>query len=181
VPPAPTAPQPQAWGTPPPAAPVPPGPGAGWNEPPARPPKKRRLTWLWLLIPLMLVLVASTVVVIVFAVKLFTEPIDATNSFYADLRDARYEAAYAKLCDPAQRAFSEADFVADQERVESDQGRITDFDFDDVQIGDDDDFRSDVIDATVEGEIVRGGQRYEVTVGLQRDDGEWKVCASTRG
>jgi hypothetical protein len=170
-----------AWGTPPPAAPVPPGGTPGWGDAGGVPPRKRRLTWLWFLIPLMGVFVAATVVVVVFGVKLFTEPVDATNDFYADLSAGRYEEAYAALCSPAQRAFSEAQFVQDQEQTEQTQGRITDYDFDNVEFSNtDDDFDSDVIDATVKGTISRDGRSYDVVVGLQREDGEWRVCASAR-
>jgi hypothetical protein len=127
----------------------------------------------------MLVFVAATVVVVVFGVKLFTEPVDATNDFYADLSAARYEEAYAKLCSPAQRAFSEAQFVQNQERTEQSQGRISRYDFDNVEFSNtDDDFKSDVIDATVKGTITRDGRTFDVVVGLQHEDGEWRVCAS---
>jgi flagellar basal body-associated protein FliL len=180
-PPPPTAPQATApaWGTPPPAAPGPPAGTPGWSDPGGPPPKKRRLTWLWLLIPLMLVFVAATVVVVVFGVKLFTEPVDATNDFYADLSAARYEEAYAQLCTPAQRAFSEAQFVQNQERTEQTQGRISRYNFDNVEFSNtDDDFESDVIDATVKGTITREGREFDVVVGLQHEDGEWRVCAS---
>jgi hypothetical protein len=128
----------------------------------------------------MAVLVAATVVVGVFAVKLFTEPVDATNDFYADLSAGRYEDAYAKLCSPAQRAFSESQFVRSQEQQEQLRGRITSYDFDDVELGDDSDFDDDVIDATVKGTIVRSGRSLDVAVGLRHEDGEWRVCATAR-
>lgn len=129
----------------------------------------------------MAVLVAATVVAGVFGVKLFIEPVDATNDFYASLSAGRYEEAYAQLCSPAQRAFSEAQFVANQERAEQAQGRITDYDFDSVDFRDtDDDFNSSIIDASVKGTITRNGRTTDVVVGLQREDGDWHVCATAR-
>src|SRR5262245_31309515 len=86
-PPAATQPTTPAWGAPPPEAPGPPGGAATWAPPPGPPPKKRRLTWLWILIPLMFVLVAATVVTVIFGVKLFIGPIDATDDYYANIRD----------------------------------------------------------------------------------------------
>jgi hypothetical protein len=128
----------------------------------------------------MVVLVGATVVVGVFGVKLFTEPVDATNDFYADLRAGRYEQAYASLCSPAQHAFSESQFVRSQEREEQAQGRITSYDFDNVDLGDDNDFNDDIIDATVKGTIVRDGRSLDVVVGLRHEDGDWHVCATSR-
>ena len=74
---------PPTWGAPPPGGPVPPGGAGGGWQPPGPPVKKRRLTWLWILIPVLVVFVASAVVVGVFAVRLAVEPIDATNDYFA--------------------------------------------------------------------------------------------------
>jgi hypothetical protein len=126
------------------------------------------------------VLIAATVVAGIFGVKLFTEPVDATNDYYAALSSGRYEHAYAQLCSPAQRAFSESQFVQSQQRDEQARGRITSYDFDDIQLGDDGDFNDDVIDATVKGSIVRDGQSFDVVVGLRHEDGDWRVCATAR-
>jgi hypothetical protein len=128
----------------------------------------------------MVVLVGATVVAGIFGVKLFTEPVDATNDFYADLSAGRYAEAYAQLCTPAQRAFSESQFVRSQEQDERLRGRITSYDFDDVELGDDNDFNDDVIDATVKGTIVRDGRSFDVAVGLRHEDGDWHVCATAR-
>jgi hypothetical protein len=178
--PEPTPPGAPAWGTPPPAAPGPPAATPGWGQPGGASPRKRRLTWLWFLIPLLVVLVAATVVSGIFGVKLFTEPVDATNDFYADLSSGRYEEAYARLCSPAQRAFSESQFVQSQQREERAQGRISSYDFDDIELGDDNGFNDDVIDATVKGTIVREGRSFDVVVGLRHEDGDWRVCATSR-
>jgi hypothetical protein len=181
APPPPQPAAPPAWGTPPPpAAPGPPAGTPGWGQPGGAPPKKRRLTWLWLLIPLMAVLVAATVVAGIFGVKLFTAPVDATNGYYADLSAGRYDQAYARLCSPAQRAFSESRFVQSQERDERAQGRISSYDFDDVELGDDNDFDTGYIDATVKGTVVRDGRSTDVIVGLRHEDGDWHVCATAR-
>ena len=162
-----------AWGTPPPAAP---GATGAWGDTPGPPPKKRRLIWLWILIPVLLVMTASAIVAIVFGVKLFIGPIDATDDYYANLRDGQYAAAYDNLCAAAQRAFTVEDFIAQQESDEDTKGRVEDFDFTDLEF-DDESFDSSSIDATVKGEVRRSQATYDVRVGLRREDGDWRVCA----
>ena len=145
-------------------------------DPGGPPPKKRRLTWLWILIPVLRVLVAATVVVVVFGVKLFIEPIDATNDFFADLSAGRYDEAYDQLCSPAQRAVHRS-AVRRSARSEPSRrsGRITST----TSTASSSQRRrrdSDVIDATANGTVVRDGTTYDVDVGLEREDDEWKVC-----
>lgn len=167
--PAPAPAAPPAWGTPPPGGAAPPAaPGAGWTPPPAGA-KKRRLTWLWILIPVLVVLVASTVVVIVFAVRLITGPVGTTNDYYADLRDGRYAAAYSELCTSVRVRISQSDFIDIQRGDEQTKGRVSSFDFHSSEVHDD--------TATTSGTVDRGGSTYDARVGLQKQGGEWKICA----
>lgn len=182
--PAPTAPQPQApftpptqapawgtpppvWGTPPPAAPTPPAGAGGWTPGPK--PKKRRLTWLWILIPVLLVFVASTVVVIVFVVKLALGPVQTTNDYYADLHHRDYSAAYGKLCFAIQRDIPESRYIALQRSDARSKGAVEDYDFSSSHIENG--------NATTTGTVVRAGQEYNATIGLRKEDGDWKVCS----
>ncbi len=157
-------------------------PGApAWGDPAARPPKKRRLTWLWFLIPLMLVFVAATVVTVVFGVKIFTEPVDATNDYYADLSAGRYEAAYARLCTPAKRAFSESAFVA-----EPGTGRARRTAASPTTTSTTSSWATTATSTATRstppsrGPSTRDGRTFDVAVGLQHEDGEWHVCAIGR-
>jgi hypothetical protein len=183
--PAPTAPQPQApvtapsaapawgtpppvWGTPPPVAPTPPAAaGGGWTPGPK--PKKRRLTWLWILIPVLLVFVASTVVVIVFVVKLALGPVQTTNDYYADLHHRDYAAAYGKLCFAIQRDVPEGRYIALQASDARSKGAVDDYDFSSSHIENG--------NATTTGTVTRAGQQYNATIGLRKENGDWKVCS----
>jgi hypothetical protein len=166
---------PPVWGTPPPGAPIPPGGGVpgggGWTPGPV--PRKRRLTWLWILIPVLLVFVASTVVVIVFVTKLVTAPIQTTNDYYADLRDGRYTAAYGELCSLRREEVTLDDFTSQQRS----QPRVQSFDFDNIDFSSN---RSDV-DVVVKGTVTRNGFDRDTHVGLWREDDHWKVCTISQG
>ncbi len=112
---------PPAFGAPPP--PDLPGavaPGGGW-QPPAPPVKKRRLTWLWILIPVLLVFATSVVLIAVFAVRAIVGPIEATDDYFSALRDERYATAYDLRCTSYQAQISEADFA----RREQANGAVT--------------------------------------------------------
>lgn len=135
------------------------------SPPPAPvPPPKRRMTWLWILIPTLLLFAVATVVVIVFAIRLVVGPIEATDDYFALIRDGRYASAYGERCDSFKAQVSLDEFV-NRERV---AGPVGDFDIDEFDIDDG--------DATTEGTVERGGDVYDVTVQLERDDGDWKVC-----
>jgi len=171
-----------AWGAPPPGGPIPPAGGYGAGPPV----KKRRLTWLWILIPTLLVLVASTVVVGVYVGELVLGPVDSTNDFLADVRAERYEEAYASLCAPARRVITEADFIAQQQESEQTRGPIVSYDINDFEINDDsdafdfdvdDDFADATIDATTSGTVVRGSSEYDLRATLRREAGDWRVCS----
>jgi hypothetical protein len=176
VPPTPAAappPAPPAWGTPgagwtpPPGATPPPATGGGWT--PGPPPRKRRLTWLWILIPVLLVFAASTVVVIVFAVRLVLGPVQTTNDYYADLRDRDYPSAYDRLCSAVRSEISETRFEQIQRSDVATKGSIEDYDFSSSHIEND--------DATTTGTVRRAGQEYDARIELRKEDGDWRICA----
>lgn len=159
---------PPVWATPPPAGPTPPaGGGAGWTPGPR--PKKRRLTWLWILIPTLLVFAVSTVVVIVFVAKLVLGPVETTNDYYADLHDRDYVAAYGKLCFAIQRDVSQDRYVQLQESDTRSKGAVEDYDFSSSHIENG--------TATTTGTVVRSGSEYNATIGLRKEDGDWKICS----
>jgi hypothetical protein len=157
------------WGAAPPGGAVPPtAAGGGWTQPGAAP-RKRRLTWVWILIPVLLVFVVSTVVVIVFAVRLLTGPIQTTNDYYADLRDGQYVAAYSELCSGVRGDLTQADFVDLQRSDARTKGRVTSFDFHSFEIHNH--------TAVTTGTVDRGGSQYDSHVGLRKEGGDWKVCS----
>ncbi len=124
---------------------------------------------MWILIPTLLVFLASLVVVIVFAVKLLTGPVQTTNDYYADVRDGRYVAAYGQLCSPLQRRISQSDFIDIQRSDNQSKGRISSYDFHSFHI------ENSI--ATVTGTVERGGSSYDARVGLRKESGDWKVCS----
>lgn len=137
--------------------------GADWSQPPA-PPKKRRLTWLWFLIPVLLVFAVSVVLIIVFAVRAVIGPIEATDDYFALLRQERYAEAYKERCNEFRDQLTQNDFV----RREQASGRVGDFDIDSFDRSDD--------TATTEGTASRAGIDFKVKVTLRKEDGDWKVC-----
>jgi hypothetical protein len=168
-----------AWGAPPP----PPGtaPGApAWGPPgqPAGPaggrppPRKRRLTWLWFLIPVLVVFLASATVVAVFGVKLYEQPIDATNDYYAAIRGGRYSDAYNQLCSSRRFTITQSDFVAQQTR-ENDAKPLDSYDFIGLDFPKSDDSSIDIITT---GSVTRNGVDHDVRVGMVREDDDWRVC-----
>ncbi len=168
---APPAPQPgppaaPGWGAPPgPPPPItPPAPAASGWEPPPPPVKKRRLTWLWILIPVLAVFAVSVVLIVVFAVRAIVGPIESTNDYFSALRDEKYSAAYDLRCAAFKAQISEPDFA----QREQSNGRVRDFNITE--------FDRTGNRATTNGDVTRAGIDYHVTVRLVREDGDWKVC-----
>ncbi|MGZ4689234.1 MAG: Rv0361 family membrane protein [Acidimicrobiia bacterium] len=169
------APQP-AWGAPPPGGPppgMPPpaGPGGGWApQGPVVAPKKRRLTWLWFLIPILVVFLAAATVAIVFGVKLFTGPVDATNDYYAELKVGNYARAYTHLCSDLQVRYTVSEFDQLQRNDARTLGRIRAYKFDTSNFENGDVF--------VRGTVIRSPfNQHRIEVRLVREDSDWKVCS----
>jgi hypothetical protein len=140
--------------------------------------KKRRLTWLWILIPVLLVFVASFVVIVVFAVKLIGGPIEATNDYYADLKAERYAESYDHLCASLQDEYTQDQFVNLLQGQTRAKGRVEDYDFHESDLNSNDDTDDEIFsDSTVTGTVDRGNATYDTRVRLRKEDGDWKVCA----
>jgi hypothetical protein len=163
-PPPPAPPTPASFGTPPPpTVPGAPPAASGW-EPPAPAVKKRRLTWLWILIPVLLVFVTSVVLIAVFAIRAIVGPIETTDDYFTALRDQNYSKAYDLRCAAFKAQISEPDFA----QREQANGSVSDFNINDFQRQND--------TTTTEGDVTRSGVSYHVTVRLEKEDGDWKVC-----
>jgi hypothetical protein len=126
------------------------------------------LTWLWILIPVLMVFLASTIVVIVFAIKLITGPVETTNSYYSDLRNRDYAGAYTELCGSLRSQISRTGFIELQQGDERTKGRVTSYNFSNSEIHNH--------SAVVTGDVERGGSRYSARLALSRENGDWKVC-----
>lgn len=135
--------------------------------PPAPARRKHKLTWLWVLIGVLLVLVAGVVVAVVLAVDLFSKPVDATNEYYANIRAGRYRAAYSQVCTPTQASLGFPGFLREQRNRNRLDGRLRSYQF---FIG------------TVNGDDGRAiGQEHrnfdrDVEVHLDKEGDTWKVC-----
>ena len=123
------------------------------------------MTWLWILIPTLLIFVAATVVVIVFAFQLVVRPIEATEDYFAAAPRRALRLRVQRALRVVPGAGDASDEFVNRERV---AGPVRDFDIDD--------FDTDGDDATTEGTVERGGDVYDVTVHLEKEDGDWKVC-----
>jgi hypothetical protein len=125
--------------------------------------KKRRLTWLWILIPVLALFVVSLVLVGVFAWRL-ASPVDATNEYLALLRDRRFASAYTQRCDAFRAAVPLNEFAGGSESLPA----IRHYDIDDVEPG--------WNDATTRGTVELSDRVIDVTVKLEREDGDWTIC-----
>jgi hypothetical protein len=163
-PPSDATPAPPTFGAPPPPPTLPNAPvDPGW-QPPQPPAKKRRLTWLWILIPILAVFAVSVILIIVFAVRAIVGPIEATDDYFSALRDQHYAEAYDRRCTSFQAQISEQDFALREQQ----NGPVRDFDINSFDRSDD--------TATTEGDVTRAGLRYHVRVRLEKEGGDWKVC-----
>jgi hypothetical protein len=115
-----------------------------------------------------MVFLASTIVVIVFAVKLITGPVETTNTYYSDLKHQQYADAYTELCGSLRAQISQAGFIQLQQGDERTKGRVTSYDFSSSDIRD----HSAIVDGTVQ----RGGSRYDARLALRKENGDWKIC-----
>jgi hypothetical protein len=130
------------------------------------------LTWLWILIPVLVVFLASSTVIGVFGVKLYTQPIDATNEYYAAIRAGRYDDAYQQLCAARRFESTLTTFEATQTR-ENNARPIVSYDFIALDFPKNDNSSIDIITT---GTVNRNGFDHDVRVGLVREDDEWRVC-----
>jgi hypothetical protein len=162
-PPPPAQPTPSSFGTPPPTVPGVAPVDSDWQPPPPAV-KKRRLTWLWILIPVLLVFVTSVVLIAVFAVRAIVGPIEATDDYFTALHDENYSEAYDLRCAAFKAQITEEDFT----RREQVNGPVGDFDFNGFDRTND--------SATTEGDVTRSGVNYRVTIRLEKEGDDWKVC-----
>jgi hypothetical protein len=117
----------------------------------------------------------AAVVIIVVAVVgfLFVRvrgPLDAANGYFGDLRARDYSGAYDRLCRPTRTAVSPDAFVAVMRPRLAGVFRIDDFAASPRVDVDGD--RAEV-DLSV---TYRGAGSADVTVPLEKEDGEWKPC-----
>jgi hypothetical protein len=114
----------------------------------------------------LLVFSAAVIVSIVFIARAVIGPLEATDDYFTLLRQERYAEAYDARCERFRNQLTEEEFV----QRETVNGPVGDFDFNDNE------FDTDGDDATTSGDVERSGFKYDVTVRLEKEDGDWKVC-----
>ena len=117
---------------------------------------------------MLLVFVTSVVLIAVFAIRAIVGPIETTDDYFTALRDQNYSKAYDLRCAAFKAQISEPDFA----RREQANGPVSDFNINDFQR------RNDT--TTTEGDVTRSGVSYHVTVRLEKENGDWKVCIRQR-
>ncbi|MEZ5410792.1 MAG: hypothetical protein R2761_22380 [Acidimicrobiales bacterium] len=161
---APAAPQPSPYGVPPGSPP--PGFGPPPQAPSGPPPRTRTRprVWPWLLgfLGLFMLLIGGCSY---WVYSLAKGPIDAVNSYVAALDEGRYDDAYDGLCTTTRQTVSLQQFQADNSAAP----RISGYTF------------ASVAAATgqltrVEGTVDIDGSPVAATYGLQRENGDWKIC-----
>jgi len=112
----------------------------------------------------LLVFLTSVVLIVVFAVRAIVGPIETTDDYFTALRDQNYSEAYDLRCAAFKAQISEPDFA----QREQANGPVRKFDINGIDRNND--------SATTEGDVTRAGVEYHVTVRLEKEDGDWKVC-----
>lgn len=146
-------------------------PGSGPTPVAAAPtPKKRKLTWLWVLLGALALLAALAGVLIVLLIRAVVGPVDATNDFLADVKAQRYQTAYDGLCKDAKQSATSTRFAANQRRLNGTEGPIRSYDI----------TSSNVTNgrAVTRGTLERTKKTFRLQVTLRKEDGDWKVCSA---
>jgi hypothetical protein len=91
--------------------------------------------------------------------------VSATNDYLALLRDRRFATAYGQRCDAFRAAVALNEFARGSEALPA----IRHYDIDDVDPG--------WNDATTRGTVELSDRVIDVTVELEREDGDWRICA----
>lgn len=134
------------------------------------PPKKKSKLWLWITLAIVIPLLLCGLGVGGCAFWAYNETkpaIDATNEFYAaaqkgsDLSKIQCEAATNQ----------DVDFNDDMQSIEDQLGEIDSYNFSSIETDSSSEF-----DITVSGTVTRDGQKVEAIVGLNKDNGTFKVC-----
>ncbi len=155
----PMAPQPSPYGAPPPVYAPP-------QAPPGPPPvaRTRPRVWPWLVgfLSLFVLLIGGCSY---WVYSLAKGPIDAVNSYVAALDEGRYSDAYDGLCGTTRQLVPLEEFRSDNSAAP----RISGYTF------------ASVAAATgelthVEGTVDIDGAPVATTFGLQRENGDWKIC-----
>ena len=144
--------------------------GAGWNQPPGPAPKKRRLTWLWILIPMLLVFTRR---------DRGRHRVRGEADRRADRHDERllrrrsstseYDDAYDELCGALQTRYAQEDFnstPAQRREHEGHASRRTTS-------------TSSTSRTTTPPSPVTSTAATPTTtsrVDLRKEDGDWKIC-----
>jgi hypothetical protein len=160
--------EPAGWGAAPgttatayPGAPSYPG---AW--PPPLPPRKLRLTWLWVVLGILFGLGVVAVVAIVALVATLRPPVDAMNRFLADVEHGDYAAAYGRMCAAEQAATRPADFPAALAPFKRELTDYTVYSFD--PFGDERAVQYSITD------FDGNDTTYRAT--MVREGGAWRVC-----
>lgn len=138
---------------------------------PAPPPAaKRKLTWLWILLGALALLVALAGVLIFVLVRAVVGPVNATNDFLADVKAQHFDAAYGALCKDVKQSTTAAQFATQQRGINRTAGPIRSYDIN----------SSNVTNgrAVTKGTLERARKTFQLQVTLRKEDGDWKVCSA---
>ncbi len=147
---APTAPAPDTW--------VPPAP-----------PPKRKLTWLWILLGVLVLIAALVVVAVVLFIRTLAGPIDSTNAVLAQIKAENYAAAYRISCSADRELYTLEQYEQVFVNTTDAKGALVSYDVNYSSVsGSDADVRYDV-------EFARGSSdRLEAEA--HKENGTWRTC-----
>ena len=118
------------------------------------------------LVAIVAVVAACFVIVVMWVVSMARGPIEATNSFVADLDEGRLADAYSSMCAETRLTYSLDEFA---EHMAS-AGAITGYAFVSAAVRSDD-------ETIVSGTVDLDDVPMAVDFGLREEGGTWKVCS----
>jgi hypothetical protein len=133
------------------------------------PPNKRKLTWLWILLGVLVLIAALVVVAVVLFVRTLAGPIDATNDVLAQVKVENYEKAYRLSCSEDRELYTLEQYTQVFVNTKDARGALESYDVNYSSVdGDTAEVRYDLefADGTTD--------RFEAQA--HKENGDWRVC-----
>ena len=150
-----------------------PAPAATVTEPDTwiapTPPPKRKLTWLWVLLGVLVLIATLVVVAVVLFVRTLAGPIDATNEVLAQIKVENYEEAYRLSCSADRELYTLEQYSQVFVNTKDARGAIESYDVNYSSVdGNTAEVRYDLefADGTTD--------RFEAEA--HKESGDWRVC-----
>jgi hypothetical protein len=133
------------------------------------PPRKRKLTWLWILLGVLALIAVLVVTAVVLFIRTISGPIDATNDVLARIKAENYPAAYALACSEDRERFTVDQYGQAFKDTVTERGRITSYDVNYSSV--------DGSTAEVRYDIeFANGDELRLEAKALKENGSWRAC-----